>query len=114
MSTVIPIDDFSPITRGDTGSPFIVHFINKYTNTPIDLTGATISMRMQSEEDPENVKDCSDDDWHVDDAQNGIAHYDFQDADVDEAGTWNMSIKIIKNGKPLHADVKQLVIEPEI
>jgi len=112
--TVIPIDDFSPITRGDTGSPFIVHFINTYTGKPVPLTGATISMRMQNVDNPEQVKDCTDSAWTIDDEENGIAHYDFQDGDVNEEGTWNMSIKITKNSKPIHADVKQLVIEPEI
>jgi hypothetical protein len=108
---VVPIDDFSPIARGDTGSPFIVQFRHKFTGGLIDLTGCTISMKMQNEEDPEDIKECSDNDWHVDDAENGIAHYDFQDTDVNTVGTYNMHITIIKNAKPLHADKKQLVIE---
>ena len=107
--TVVPIDDFSPVTSGDTGSPFVVQFLHRYTNTPIDLTGATISMRMQNV-DTQDVKVCLDSAWAVDDAENGIAHYDFQDADLDTAGTYNMSIKITKGSKPVHADVKELVV----
>lgn len=112
--TVIPIDDFSPITVGDTDSPFIVQFLNKYTNKPVPLSGAAISMRMQNADNPEQVKDCTDSAWTIDDETNGIAHYDFQDSDVNEDGTWNMSMKITRNGKPVHADVKQLVIKPAI
>ena|ERR1044071_1331030 len=112
--TVVPIDDFSPVVVGDTGSPFVVQFLHRYTNTPIDLTGCTISMRMQNAEDLATVKDCLDSAWTTDDAANGIAHYDFQDVDLDTAGTWNMSIKITKASKPVHADVKQLVIQEAI
>lgn len=107
---VIPIDDYSPISKGDTGAPFIPHFINKFTVKPVDLIGCTISMKMQNADDPENVKVCNGP-WTVLDAANGIASYEYQDGDVDTVGTWNMSIKITKNSKPVHADSKQLVIE---
>lgn len=101
-------DDFSPIYKGDTGAAFAPQFMKN--GQPFDLTGCTISMKLQNEADPEDIKVCDDNSWHIDDAVNGIAHFDYGTNDVNTVGTYNMYITIFKNSKPVHTDVKVLRI----
>lgn len=102
------IEDFSPIYVGDTGALLKPHFRNK-DKTPVDLTGATISMIMQNRDSPSTVKEATGT-WEIDDATNGIAHYTYSAEDVDTAAVWNLFINIEIEGNPLHADVKHLRI----
>jgi hypothetical protein len=100
-------DDYSPMYTGDTGNPFGAIFQHK-DGTPFILTGATISMKMVSS-DAITIKTCSGT-WVVDDAQNGIAHYPWQAADVNTADNWTMFVTITIGGLPVHADTKVLSI----
>jgi hypothetical protein len=106
MSTLI-IDDYSPIYVGDTGNPYAPTFRHK-EDSPVDLTGATLALKMQDEGG--NVKTCAGT-WTIDDAQNGVAHYAWQSADVNSAGIWQLFVTITIGGKPVHADVKTLEIK---
>lgn len=111
-------DDFSPIYQGDTGAPLAPQFLHK-DNSPFNLSGATISMKMQLVASPGaigetvgTIKTCSPSNWTIDDATNGKAHYQYQSTDVDTVGTWNLFITITIGGSPVHSDTKQLVILP--
>ena len=116
------VEDFSPIYVGDTGAPFNQIFLRK-DGSPENLTGATISMKMQqvisigTVAEPTGVVKTASGTWLIDDAANGITHYIYASGDVDTAGTWNLYIVITIGGKPLHGDngngsPKQLVILP--
>ncbi len=101
-------EDYSPVVQGDTGAPFIVHFLHKDGST-VDLTGATITMKMVNQDSPSTTKTCLGT-WTIDDASGGIAHYQYQAADVNTAGIWILYITITIGGAPLHADSKLLEI----
>lgn len=106
------IEDFSPITAGDTGALFKPHFRNR-NKEPVPLGGKTISMVMQERDNPENVK-ATTGDWVTDDAEAGLAHFNYGDEDVDTPGVWNMIMVITDDitGKPVHADALKLRIKP--
>lgn len=106
-------DDFSPIMQNDTGAPFNPVFVSKTTGNPINLTGATITMRMQNQ-DTGVAQNCTGT-WTIDnDPTSGKAYYAYSSADVSTPGLWDMSIDITINSKPVHADVKVLQILPAI
>lgn len=115
--TAIPIDDYSPILKGDTGTPFSVFIahINGYEH----IVGADISMAMQNVDDPSLIKTCTGP-WTIDSSDNGKASYQYQSGDVDTPGSWYMWVKIVQpNGEPIHPDdgtgsglPKILVIKP--
>ena len=100
------IDDFSPMYVGDTLVPFAPVF--QYANGGFfNLTNATITMKMQDQDG--NLKTCSGS-WTIDDPVNGKAHYQWQSADVNTAGTWNLYITVTVTGATVHAGMKQLQI----
>ena len=104
------IEDYSPIYAGDTQVPFAPTFTHA-DGTPFDLTNLTISMKMQGED--ASVKTCDPTKWTIDDAPNGKAHYQWQSADVNQAGMWNLYIVCTNaGGLPVHADMKLLQIKP--
>lgn len=103
----IPADDFSPIYRGDTGAPFNPQFLHK-DGSPVDLTGATISMIMDDFEG--NVK-AAQGVFTITDAIHGQTSYVYDANDVNMAGNWTLYILLTIDGKPFHADKKQLEIE---
>ena len=117
MSLIVPIDDYSPITKGDTGNAFSVTVLHK--NGFLSILGADISMTMQNVEDPNDIKTCSGT-WTIDPLDNGKASYTYQDGDVDTPGSWYMRVKmVLSNGKTIHPDdgtenalPKILVIKP--
>ncbi len=100
-------EDFSPIYVGDTGCQLDMAFL--YGDlTPIDLTGATLSMRMDNHLG--TIKTCSGP-WVIDDAKNGRALYLYQDADVSTAGTWTIQVTInFVGGMIMHTDPRTLDI----
>lgn len=104
------IDDYSPIAQGDTGAPFAPQFSHA-DGSAVNLTGATITMKVQLSTDLSQVKACLGT-WTIDNAAGGLAHYQYQAADVNTVGVWNMYITITIGGLPLHADVKQITILP--
>lgn len=115
--TVIPIDDYSPILQGDTGTPFSVFVAHK--NGFQSMLGATITMHMQDVDNPATIKTCSGP-WSVDPSDNGHASYQYQASDVDTPGSWFMWVKVaLASGDVLHPDdgtgsgfPKILVIKP--
>lgn len=106
----IPIDDFSPIYKGNVGAAFNAHFINQYTETSYSLTGATISMVMH-EDDQEIVK-AGTGIWVIDNPSDGRAHYEYHANDVNQTGLWKLYITITKSGEAITADPKVLEILP--
>lgn len=100
-------DDFSPIRVGATGSPFAPQFLYG-DGTPVNLSGATISMIMF---DGYTAK-AGAGTWTIDDATNGKAHYTYDTNDVAKDADWQLFITITIAGKPVYADVKNLLILP--
>ena len=107
MTSVVVADDYSPMYVGDTEVNFAPVFAHKVDGSPVNLTGATISMKMQNEAG--TVKVCGGT-WTIDSAANGQAHYVWQAADVNTAGTWFLYITITIGGLPVHGDFKILEI----
>lgn len=104
----IVADDYSPIYVGDIGSPFAPQILYK-DGSPVDLTGATISMIMVDTEG--NTKTAAGT-WTIDVAVKGQAHYVYAASDVNTPGSWTLYITISIGGKTVHADTKQLEILP--
>lgn len=100
-------EDYTPIYVGDTAVPFAPTFTHK-DGTAVNLSGATISMKMVSETG--TTKTCSGS-WTIDNASAGQAHYNWQNADVSTAGTWTLYVVITTGGSPVHADPKLLEIQ---
>ena len=114
MSTVV--NDYSPVTVGDTAQPFAPVFYTDKSSTPapFNLTGLTISMRMTFQNDPTIAHACTGT-WTIDDAVNGKAHYQYQAADVATAGMWLMQVEFTNGlGQVLHSDVLPLEIDAAI
>lgn len=101
MTTIIPINDFSPIFAGDTGNPFVIYVAQK--NGFRSIIGATITMHMQNVDNPATIQTCSGP-WTIDPLDNGKASYAYQSADVATAGSWYMWINITIGGKNVHVD----------
>ena|SRR5580765_877627 len=97
----ITADDYSPIAQGDVGAPFSIQFLHKNDGTPVNLTGATITMKMQEAEGA--LKICTGS-WVIDSAINGQAHYNYSAADVSTVGNWSLYITITIGGASVHAD----------
>lgn len=108
MSTIQ--EDFSPIYQSDTGAAFAPQFLHA-DGTPVNLTGATISMKMQSQDTPATVITCTGT-WTIDDAVNGKAHYAYAPTDVATVGMWILFVVVTIGGKPAHADSRLLEIKP--
>jgi hypothetical protein len=107
-------EDYTPITQGDTGTPFAPVFqkIDPATGNPIafDLTGLTLSMKMREQETGQ-VKICAAA-WIIDSAAAGQAHYPWQAGDVDTPGIWQVQITCTDSGgKPVHSEIKLLEIK---
>jgi len=100
-------DDFSPIFVGDVGAACSPQFSHK-DGSPFVLTGATISMKM--EDLSGDIKICTGT-WVIDDPVNGLTHYQYSASDVNTAGIWSLYITITINNEPVHADIKQLLIQ---
>jgi len=104
------MDDFSGITQGDRGAKFNPSFQHA-DGTPVDLTGATLTMSMQ-EVSTGAIQTCTGV-WTIDAyPTTGKAYYAYSAADVAVPGTWEMSITITIAGLPAHADKKVLQIDP--
>lgn len=106
MTVTLPTEDYSPIYVGDTGAVYSAVFVDAI-NDAIPLVGATLSTRMTNQYGTSKTWGGS---WTIDDATNGLAHYNYQSGDVDTAGTWTVQTTITIGGKPQHTDTKQLVI----
>jgi hypothetical protein len=101
MTTIIPINDYSPIFQGDTGNPFVIYVAQ--ANGFKSILGATITMHMQSVTNPATIQACSGA-WTADPLDNGKASYAYQAADVAIADSWYMWISITISGKSVHVD----------
>jgi hypothetical protein len=100
--TIIPIDDYSPVLQGDTGTPFSIFVVHK--NGFESLTGATITMVMQNVSDPTEFKTCGPN-WTVDPSNNGHAFYAYDPSDVNTPGSWYMWVKVVfASGRVSHPD----------
>ena len=112
QDAITSVDDFSPISVGDTAKPLAPQFWT-WSNTseqyvPLNLSGYTLSMKMQNSVGI--VKTCAGS-WVTDSASQGQAHYAWQASDVDTAGVWSLYITLTNgSSQPVHADVKTLVI----
>lgn len=108
MTSVVVIDDYSPIYVGDTEVPFAPVFAHLSDGSPVNIVGATFAMKMVN--DLGTVKTCDPTKWTIDNGTQGQAHYQWQAGDVDTAGMWTLYITITIGGKPVHGDVKLLQI----
>ena len=80
--------------------------------TPFDLTGATITMKMQNVNNAATVQVGSGTWTIASPATAGIASYAYGTSDVAVAGFWKLFITItLSNGKPIHATPKILEID---
>lgn len=109
---ITSIDDYSPIYIGDTLIPFATQFWQWSESSgqyePFNLTGLTISMKMQ--EANGEVQTCTAN-WIVDSAVNGKAHYPWNSADVATPGVWTLYITLTNTGgQAVHTDTKVLTI----
>jgi len=114
MTTVVPIDDYSPVIQGDTANPFVIQVLHK--NGFLSILGATITMKMQNVDSPATIKTCAGS-WYIDPLDNGKASYTYQAEDVDTIGNWYMWVKVVISGKTVHPDdgaglPKILVVKP--
>lgn len=107
MATIV--DDFSPIFVGDTGAPFAPVFLYPNTDLPFNLTGYSISMHMVC--GATNIH-CTGT-WTIDNAAQGLAHYQFTSTDVQTPGVWNMYIILTIGGLPMHCSKKTIEILQE-
>lgn len=110
LITTLPVESYSPVYVGDTGAIFAPLILDDANNT-INLTGATLSTRMVS---GTTVKTWDPTKWVIDDAAGGRAHYNYQATDVDTPGRWLVQTAIAIGGKPLHTDVRELLIETPV
>jgi hypothetical protein len=113
MTTVIPVDDYSPIFVGDTSNPFSIYVAHK--NGFMSLIGSTITMKLFNAV-TNTIKTCAGP-WTIDSRDNGKASYVYQSNDVNAVGSWQIWITITIGGKPVHVDdgtgnPKILVINP--
>lgn len=102
-------DDYSPIYVGDTGAPFNPVFVHR-DGSLVDLTGATITMKMVLQNHPTTIQVCSGTWTIATPATSGQATYAYSTNDVATAGIWELYITITIGGKPIHADYKVLEI----
>jgi hypothetical protein len=110
LVTTLPIEDYSPISVGDTGAVFAPLFLDG-TNNTVPLTGATLTTRMTN---GSIVKTWTPTNWIIDDGPGGKAHYQYLPADVDTAGVWKVQTTINIGGNVKHTDVRELVIKTPI
>lgn len=114
MTLALVADNYSPVTEGDTLIPFTPQF-GQYVNGVLqayDLTGLTITMKMQNANDTSIVQNQAGT-WTIDNAAQGQAHYTYGAADVATPGIWTLFIKLTNSvsGAFVHTFVKTLEIE---
>jgi len=95
-------DHFSPVFVGDVGNPLCMRVLHA-DRSIVSVLGAPIAMEMRSVANPEIIKPCTGP-WKANPADDGSAFYQYQPGDVDTAGLWELWIKILLNGEPVHAD----------
>lgn len=112
-SITLVADDFS-ITQGDTLIPFTPQF-GQYVNGALqafNLTGLTISLKMQNTNDP-SIVHVGAGTWTIDNASAGQAHYTYDATDVAIPGMWTLFVKLTNSstGASVHAFTKTLPID---
>jgi len=104
------VDDYSPMYENDTLPNLVCQFQAK-DFTPINLTGATFALVMVSSTGTRKVGAGS---WTIDNATAGQAHYAWNSADTNTAGSWNLQVAITIAGAAQHFDLKPLDIDPTL
>lgn len=103
-------NDFSPIYVGDVGIPYAPQFLHR-DGSVVDLSNATLSIvYVSSTGTRKNGAGV----WSIDNASQGLAHYTYDPADVNTAGTWTFQVEVTVNGKPVHTDTDILQIDPPL
>jgi|APHM01.1.fsa_nt_gi hypothetical protein len=88
--------DYDFIIKQNATQPSLEFSLSDQTDTPINLTDASIEFRMkQPEADSLHVNDAA----TVVDASNGIARYNWSAADTSEAGYFNAEIAVDFSGQ---------------
>src|SRR5258708_35463476 len=100
MTTVIPVDDYSPIFVGDTSNPFSIYVAHK--NGLMTILGTTITMKLFNTA-TNTIKTCTGP-WTIDSRDNGKASYVYQSVEGDTFGRGQLCIKIVLGGRPGHVD----------
>lgn len=114
MSISLVADNFSPVAQGDTLINFAPQF-GQYVNGVLqafDLTGLTISLKMQNANDI-SVSKSGAGSWVIDNAAQGQAHYVWNSNDVSTPGVWTLFIQLTNSttGAFVHAFRKTLEID---
>src|SRR5712691_2324545 len=105
---MIPEDDFSPVYLNGIGAKFVPTFRHK-DGTPVDLTGATLSLKMVNISD-QSIKNGSGS-WTIDNAPLGQTHYTYGAGDLNEIGEFQLWAIATVGGIPNPADPKILVVD---
>lgn len=94
-----PIDPFH-LAVGDTDAPLQFKLL-KSDCTPWNLTGSTLQIRIVKVENDGTLTEVKD--WgaaDIDDAANGLGHYDFEASDVANPGTFAYWVRVVTSSKP--------------
>lgn len=102
-------DDYLPMYVGDTLNPLSVQF-QCADRSAINLTSATLTLVLAAG----GTSQVGTGIWTIDDAAAGQAHYDWSDADVAVAGTYQLQVKITIGGKSVHTDPKPWILTPTL
>src|SRR5258708_2656235 len=95
MTTVIPVDDYSPIFVGDTSNPFSIYVAHK--NGFMSILGTTITMKLFNTA-TNTIKTCTGP-WTIDSRDNGKASYVYQSVDVDTVGVSSQKSRVGEAGR---------------
>lgn len=111
------VEDYSPLSVGDTQKPFACVFQEIDPGTgrlrTVSLAGLTISMRMRDVEAEESeARNCAGT-WVVDSESEGTAHYLWTADDVAASGIFELQITLTDAfDETLHSDIKRIEIAP--
>jgi hypothetical protein len=110
MTATILTDDYTPRTVGDTANPLQVQLLD-YKKVPYDISAlASSDFSLQlCEQSTQAVIDGAGS-FSVVDGLNGIVQYTWDATDVAIAGIYNIVVKAMFAGKPLHFRGKVLEI----
>lgn len=110
MTTQAPAPGISPLYVNDTLPNLQITVLDDNGNA-LNLTGASITMKMQSSTNSSTVKVCTGS-WSIDNALAGKMHYLWQQADTNQAGEWLLWITLTFPAGVQHLDPLTLEILP--
>lgn len=111
---MILTDEYTPRTVGDTANPLKMQLLD-YSEEPYNISALSSSdFSIQMYEPSSQITINGSGTFTTIDGPNGIVLYTWDLADVSTVGTFNISVKAMFAGKPLHLrPAKPLEILPE-